>query len=226
MNQMNRAARRAQASKARRKVYRSDLLDRVTAVHEAGHAVARVLTADDMGIKPEEAIEVGDEHVETPDGKELIGAAICVGPLFSTEIEKHYRPTSREKEFDDHCAHVMAKAREAGADVFKWLLARALIDVFGPAAHAKLLGVPIREVWEQDAGLADRVHLLSSGRLAGIDDEKTDLLANEAINTAREMIERPEVWRAVLAVADLLPPVGKIDGKKVARVAVRALKAT
>jgi hypothetical protein len=108
---MSRAARRAQATRARkksRKVYRPDLLERVTtvhearhaivAVHEAGHAVARVLTADDMGVEPEEAIdyiEVGDEYAGILDGEELIGAAICFGPLFSTEIEKHHPRSPR-----------------------------------------------------------------------------------------------------------------------------------
>jgi hypothetical protein len=121
---------------------------------------------------------------------------------------------------------VMAKARAAGADVLRWLRARALIDVFGPAAHAKLLGVPIREVWERSSAAYDRDSLLSSGRLAGLDDKAIDALANEAINTAREMIERPAVWRAVLAVADRLPPFGKVEGKEVAHIVLRTLTAT
>ena len=43
---------------------------------------------------------------------------------------------------------------------------------------------------------------------------------------ARKMIERPEVWRAVLAVADRLPAFDKVDGKEVAHIVVQALKTT
>jgi hypothetical protein len=53
-----------------------------------------------------------------------------------------------------------------------------------------------------------------------------DALVRETIKDALEMIERPEVWRAVLAVADRLPAFGKLDGKEVAHIVLRALKTT
>ena len=48
----NRRQRRAEMARARKLKP-----DRAMAIHEAGHALARVLTADLMGIKPEEAVE-------------------------------------------------------------------------------------------------------------------------------------------------------------------------
>jgi hypothetical protein len=162
-----------------KKVHGSKLLDRATAVHEAGHAVARVLTAEDMAWQPEEAIddiETGDEYAGILDGQKLVGAAICRGPMFTSEIERHHpvTPTSGLNDFNDHCMQVVAKSRAAGVDILKWLQATALIDVFGPAAHARLLDAPILEVWERLSSADDRDSLLFKGRLAGLDDEAID----------------------------------------------------
>ncbi len=51
MTHMNRSQRRAAGAKGR-----VGKLDRVVAVHEAGHAVARILVADDFGLPPEKMI--------------------------------------------------------------------------------------------------------------------------------------------------------------------------
>jgi hypothetical protein len=45
----------------------------------------------------------------------------------------------------------------------------------------------------------------------------------EAIERARALLEQPNVWRAVLAVADLVPKRGTLPGDKIIRVATAAL---
>src|SRR5262245_51674362 len=90
-------------------------LDRATALHEAGHAVGRVLTAEAMGYKPEEAvvcIEIGisGSPMASLDGQvDLISAAKTDGPRFSHEIVQLADSPSE--------AVTIAKAKEAGCNL-------------------------------------------------------------------------------------------------------------
>jgi hypothetical protein len=84
---MNRHERRAAKAQSR-----TVEMDRVVAVHEAGHAVARVLTASDLGLSSEEAIShievgIGNSMAESKDGKmQLMSQAVTFGPMLSREI--------------------------------------------------------------------------------------------------------------------------------------------
>jgi hypothetical protein len=207
-------------------------LDRATAIHEAGHAVARVLTADDMGVSPEEAvtcIEVGAprSHGVSSDGQaDLVSLARTDGPWLGPEIDRHLgdRPDDLEEILPpDLIMRAVAKAREGGMDLNAWLRARALFLVFASVAEAKFLGVPVHDVWHSYGSESDGVDFARTALIAGLDDAATEQLAKETFARAAEMIERPEVWRAVLAVADRLAPNSKVDGKKVARIVARAM---
>jgi hypothetical protein len=150
---MNRRDRRASRSPKPK-------LDRAVAVHEAGHAVARVLTAADMGYAPEIAIqdiEIGGSAVtvlgKNTDGLNIESQAIARGPIFSLDIMAHL---SRPPPYlDAYLRQVIMRAEASNADVTKWLKAKALIFACGTAAEAKLLGVPFDEVWQTVAAAGE-----------------------------------------------------------------------
>jgi hypothetical protein len=86
---MNRHQRRAAKPQGRN----VSKLDRVVAIHEAGHAVARILTAHDLGFSPDQAItyiEVGSRENlgVSVDGRAiLISQAVTIGPTLSANIQ-------------------------------------------------------------------------------------------------------------------------------------------
>ena len=46
-----------------------------------------------------------------------------------------------------------------------------------------------------------------------------------AATRAIETVQRPDVWRAILALADRLPATGRFDGKEAVALIIRALRA-
>ena len=203
--------------------------DRVTAVHEAGHAVARVLTASDMGFGPERAIEeieIGGSAVtvlgENRGGLKLEGQAITRGPMFSLDIMVHI---DQPGPYDfAYLRHVVMKAGAAGADTQKWLKAKALIMACGTAAEAKLLSVNFDTVWQRPAAAGDLGDIIRDCHLAGVDTpEAINAVSEEAADRAITLFERKDVWRAVLAVADILPAKGVVKGDRIARIVLASM---
>jgi hypothetical protein len=88
---MNRHERRAAQARARYAAKNGD--SHIVAVHEAGHAVAKVLAAGELGYSIHEAVEcveIGTEQLvgASPDGKVMfLSAARTEGPIFSREID-------------------------------------------------------------------------------------------------------------------------------------------
>jgi hypothetical protein len=89
MTHMNRGQRRA--AKAKEKVVK---LNRVVAVHEAGHAVARILVADDFGLPPEKMISYIDVGLAQAVGNSffnksmrMVAQATTFGPILSAELQ-------------------------------------------------------------------------------------------------------------------------------------------
>ena len=108
---MNRQQRRAAKAKAK-----NATVDPVVAVHEAGHALARYLTAEMMGLSKEESVHSIVVHVprEMPKGKSVDGTmmtseqATTLGPMFSKEIDAVRRAIGTEKGWSDPRAEELA----------------------------------------------------------------------------------------------------------------------
>src|SRR5712691_11240844 len=131
---------------------------RVAAIHEAGHAVARYLTAEDLGHTTDHAVFYIDLATATPVRQSIDGTmgltsqATTYGPMLSKEIQdvaiRDFADIMHTDELTmEHVAEAIAKARAEGADIFKWLRAKILIGVFGAAAEAKYCGKALEEVW-------------------------------------------------------------------------------
>lgn len=228
---MNRHERRAAKAAAR-----GQPVDRAVAVHEAGHCVARVLVADWLGWDPSEVI-MGIDIYPAPVAMGLVShdatrtlhsQATNWGQFLSKPMHDFLTATMP----DTFAAllqgvplgvSVLVKMRSAGIDVDLWCKAKCIEAVFGPMAEAKLMGKSFDEVWNEESSEADRRNMLRFCRLCGMAPKQIESAYAETIGTAEEYMGRPEVWRAILALADKLKP-GRMKGRLAADTICRALR--
>jgi hypothetical protein len=200
-------------------------LDPFIAIHEAGHAVARYITAKDMGFPVEASIT----HIEISPGTLLgrssdcgvclVSQAVTFGPMFSAEINELVGANTDLADI----ASLVAAAVANGFDVSTWLEARALITVFGPMAEAVARKKPFRQVWESYACEADARSFARDCFIGGLPPSELDSLFNKAVKRAAAMVRRPEILAALTALAGALPNAGTMDGKDAAAIIGRAM---
>jgi hypothetical protein len=182
----------------------------ITAIHEAGHAVGRLLTADDMGFSWEEAVHL----IENAAARN--GLPTTYGPWLSRDIDDCDGKTRTI----EGVRRLVADAKARGMDVEKWARAKTLIIVCGPAAEAKYRGKPTRVIWFQTSSADDRNDAIRDCGFAGIN---SDDVVPDAIAKADAALARPNVWAAVRGIADavLRTKTGKVSGEEVATIARR-----
>jgi hypothetical protein len=182
MTHMNRSQRRAARAKGS-----VGKLDRQVAVHEAGHAVARILVADDFGLPPEKMIGYIDVGLAQAVGDSLfnksvrmVAQATTFGPRLSAELrsifDRTVASTDRNAITKQHIKDALAVARSEGIDVDRWLRARVLIMTLASMAEAMHTGRSIAEVWtrpESESDLRDAFH---DGYCAGLADGQLRIL--------------------------------------------------
>jgi hypothetical protein len=226
---MNRQQRRA--AKAKGTVGK---LDRVVAVHEAGHAVARVLVAADFGRSAEEMVAYIDVGTAQKIGKShfdksvtLVAQATTYGPTLSVELQsvfdrmvKGLAPGSLTKK---HIVDAIAVAKAEGIDVLPWLRARMLISTLASSAEAKHTGRSIHEVWNSLESEDDLKGAVEDGMYAGIPAVEIGSFIEEALERSEAIIQQANVQRAIHALADALPDQGRLTGRRTVFVINRAL---
>jgi hypothetical protein len=227
---MNRSQRRAAMAKA--KVRK---LDRATAVHEAGHAVARILVADDFGRPPEEMVRFIDIGQPRPVGDTffnqnpmLNSQATTYGATFSVELELVLRreAAGRNEITDPEVKDFFTAARSDGIDVDRWLRARLLIMTLASVAEAKHRGRPSLAVWNSLESECDRRDAFIDGYRAGFSEGQTEQFISEALARSEELIRQDHVQRAIEALADALPNRGKMLGHQITAIVNHALQAS
>jgi hypothetical protein len=215
---MNRNARRAAQAQARTRT-----VDRVTAVHEAGHAVARLLTAEDMGLPFDRAvhsIEIGTgPSWRSSDGRIVLNSqAICYGPAVSRELQVAYKlkyPDCEPISADE----LNARLLNVGTAEQRAVSGRAkmVITAMGAAAEARLSDTSWEKVFLSDACLADRMDFNREARLSGLgDDRMVDALTTVGSKVVK-LVAMAEVWGAIGAIASAIK--GGLSGKQVASLA-------
>jgi hypothetical protein len=219
---MNRNKRRAIA---RTKSFK---LHPVVAIHEAGHAVGRIMTAEWMGFASEDAIAVIDTCPGRPSECGdwiLMPQATTYGPMYSRAMNDHLIANvdqqvsiSRETLLLD-----VAMCKSAGIDVLDWAKGKAVIAMFGPVAEAIFTGRDVREVVHSPECGNDLSDASRDCSLAGMSEEDAVKVADWAIETATAMLSAANVRRAVKALADSLPSAGCMSGKRAARIINQAL---
>jgi hypothetical protein len=106
-------------------------------------------------------------------------------------------------------------------DVDGWVRAKAIGTVLGPMAEAKLLGKPFASIWNYSSE-EDLKCIMQDGLLANLSQDQITHVINEAMSIAEREINRPEVWRAILALANELKP-GRTPGRVAAAIIAGAL---
>jgi hypothetical protein len=197
-----------------------------------------ILVASDMGIEPSEAVV----RVEVHDPSKLVLCdrtrwrrprrhkfieAMTVGPRFSADIEAAMDPPGKvgDELSGNSLAAGMSRARSSGADIAKWVRAVMLRHVAGAAAEAKLLGRPIDDVLNEVGSERDLMMAVADGLLAELSPEEIWSAISDAIVQCTRILERPEVWATVLAVADRILADGEVDGATIANVVASVLPA-
>jgi hypothetical protein len=212
---MNRAARRAAASGTTPHDHR------IMQVHEAAHAIGRILGAEAYGIPLEESVN----NIVV-----RVGIATCYGPMFPREVQEELKEHMEAADANGktEIAPILAlmaiqKVREQGVDIERWLKARLVHTVLGPCAEAKFTGRDPFEVFDSAECSGDRDDAMSTCNYCSTGAERGGELIAEALEHAVALLEQPNVWRAALAVADLVPKRGTLPGSKIIPVAMAAL---
>lgn len=224
---MNRRERRA-AEAAARKQNEGGGLEPVVAFHEAGHAIARYLTAAELGYAPDEAIariEIASGPLrplgDSFDGKATTySQAVTFGPKLSKAMDATARPilmrvagqTISGKAHFDLMVEIVAAARAAGADIDAWLRARALICIFGSIAEALYTRKPFEEIWNGYEAENDMRNIVGDCMIAGMGDA-AEAIIDAAVERAKVEVARPGMLDALNALSRHLHDHGTTKGR-------------
>lgn len=225
---MNRHQRRAAQSKGI-----DSKLDPVIAIHEAGHAVARVLSAEDFGLPAEKmisSIDVGRRPILGKGHFDKSVQATTYGPTLSAELQAVFERTvaglDPSKLTQQHIIDAVKLAKEEGIDITRWLRARMLITTLGPVAEAGRTGRSVHDVWNSVECEGDLKGAVEDGIWAGLPTEQIAGYINEALEKSAILMSQTNVQRAVNALADALPVSGKLKGQRAVSIITRALAGT
>ena len=236
---MNRQQRRAAKARARKDFATAHApVAYIVAAHEAGHAIARYLTAAEMGYTTEEAIT--SIEIASPGAKPYAGTSVdgskqfyiqatTFGPTLTKEMGEvakrvgdrmGIRPgkTLAGLEGLDHLSQNISEARADGVDIEPWLQARALIAVMGPAVEALFREKPVDEILESHESEDDLRGLIQDCTVAQVPTSELSSRIDAAVERAVELLSDSNVIAAVNALATHLLHNGTTDGKTAARI--------
>lgn len=215
---MNRSERRAAKSQLR-----NGHISRIGAIHEAGHAVGRLLTAADMGFSLEQSVSkievaAGASWRSVDRSRVFHSEAICIGPAMSMEMQIEYfqaYPGQRSVSPEDFALRLSA----VGTKAQRLVSARGklLIIAMGPAAEARETGWSWADVFNDMSCLADREACRREGLVAGLDQVAFAQAMEETRIQAEAYVQMKEVWLAINAVARSVK--GTLAGERVAELA-------
>ena len=154
---------------------------RISAVHEAGHAVAAVMCAAELGYKRSEAIiyiDMGLDPAKHAGGRgnvpvsggATVGRAVSREMWFEAQsslagqwmevIKDPFSPKTRAK--------IIQAARVGGVDVEKWFRAKAFVAVAGSVAEAIFVNRPFARLFWTDSSVEnDRASVAFDAEIGG-----------------------------------------------------------
>jgi hypothetical protein len=167
------------------------------AIHEAGHAVAAIVSAIEMGADPQTV--VSDITFAAPGTRlDLDGTKVrAITGGGRVRVPDSVTPT-------------------------RALAAVALAIVGGPAAQARFEGLECAAKLASPEAVTDRAALERECNQANADLTST---THAAIERAEALMQRPKMWAAVLAVARLVDGQAETRGVDIVRVALAAMAA-
>ncbi len=197
-----------------------------TFIHEAGHAVGRILMAHEQGWPPTKAImKIAIGHGASAQAQ----GTVC-GPLVSKYmhdfIDAKYPGDivlTREE-----TASLYPAMRAAGVDLEKNFRAKNVESIFGPMAEARYKGQSFDEVWRDPTNADDVKDVHDHARWMGITfPAAIEDCVQVAKRRADELMARTEVWSAIEVLAQKLKLVGgSMKGERAAKLICRELAKT
>jgi hypothetical protein len=193
------------------------------AIHECAHAVARILVADDWGLRPDEIVQA---IIVCGRASRRVGSlewsAHVQGPTFTRAIELalENRIPHITKGVGDLNAMWAAMRNCISIDLSPWAQDRAFINMCGAVAQARFLHLRPAAVWTAFHCLDDHHGVWDAYFLAGLPDAQAvrDIFAGAAFSRAQSAIQQPKTWAAIEALASALPENGVLTGQEIAAI--------
>ena len=237
---MSRQQRRAAERKAKKttKLRHQNMMKKdgqVIAFHEAGHAVARYLTAEEMGYSKDECIfwiEISNGSPvlnDSIDGQTiLVTQATTFGPSYSKELDPYFNDVyaACRKGIGMDLEELQRKAEEAeaaGVDIDKWLKATTLIAVMGPIVEAQVTKQEVDVVLNSYVAENDVGIFVRNCRIGNRIDEVEEYY-DTAVDQAIEHLGETKTLKAIWDLGTHLMKYGTTDGKTAARIIKAALE--
>lgn len=191
---------------------------RDTAVHESGHAVARVLSIGRVGITTENAIRWIEMDEGTPH------CCVFELPLGMPGL-KEFGEREGIREGKRPTVEQWRKLFSfMGIDPLEWASVRLFELTAGAAAQAKFGGVPFSLVWHDYGCSDDRGSVIETCQRIGLNGSEATKLFAERAEEACTVMGKADVWRAVLTLADRLPTTGQMPGNTAISIVQDALR--
>lgn len=189
------------------------------AVHESGHAVARVLSIGRVGITNENAIRWIEMDRGTPH------CSVFELPLNMPGLKEFGEREGIREGIWPTVEQWRKLFSFMDIDPLEWASVR-LFEIFsGAAAQAKFTGFPFGSVWNDYGCDDDREKAMKTCQRIGLNESEATELFLERSNEACTVMNKTEVWRAVLTLAERLPTTGRMPGDTVVSIVRNALLA-
>jgi hypothetical protein len=210
-----------------KKQIRGNIVDPVTATHETGHVVARMLTYEHFGFSLDVFKAHGLVHTLQPprwlydDGLTYPQGPISA-PFFSYEMERaseEFRNTYRGNR-NTYKAEVVQVSRDLGANIEQWFALHVLQAVSGPIAEALASNRAFAETW----GGHDQAYVTWLAEIADVDHRKMVAIINRMAAVSAYAMEHQQVRSAVTALAQKLSKTGLLPGKTVLNIVKQELR--
>lgn len=189
------------------------------AVHESGHAVARVLSIGRVGITDENAIRWIEMDRGTPH------CSVFELPLNMPGL----REFGEREGIREGIWPTVEEWRKLFAfmriDPSEWASVRLFEITAGAAAQAKFAGVSFDLVWHDSGCSDDRQRVIETCQRIGLNGQEATRLFVERSEEACTVMGKIDVWRAVLTLAERLPTSGRMPGDTVVSIVQNALRA-
>jgi len=167
------------------------------ASHQAGHVAARFLTAKLMGHNPAAAVDFVDMHRRD---------SAIYGPLFSKAIEAAWAvfvvrfgvdPARAARVVNDDTWIVIQVARNAGANIDHWAIAKVTQAIAGPAAEARVRRLSFWQVIDQPTCASDVDEAVRVADLAGWSEQRLGDCIVSSVEWLYEAWSYRPAWKAL-----------------------------
>ena len=210
-----------------KKQSRRNVVDSITAVHEAGHVVVRMLAFEESGHSLVVFKAGGWVHTLQPprwlyaDGLTYPQGPISA-PFFSYEMEMVSGELRKncDRDWNTYMATVLQVSKAAGVNIKSWFALHVLQAVSGPIAQALASNRSFAETW----GGHDEAYVIWLAEIAGVDQHKMLAIINRMAAVSAYAMEHQQVRSAVTALAQKLSQTGLLPGKTVVNIVKQQLQ--